>query len=175
MANIGSEKGSCLGLLALLLSVVLSVGAEAQDAPPKFRLGLFGFGVQAGIDFSGDDQLVFGSTLDLGDLYTDRLRIRGSGELGIGSAVNTYVVSGEISFRFLPDTKVVVPYVGGGLGLYSQEGCGDVDGCPAIWLQFAAGFEVDLRAPVRWLVEYHGGNAFKQHRLLIGLTTRRER
>ena len=157
----------------LVLALLFATGLEAQDSPSKFRLGLFGFGVVAGVDLSGDDQLVFGSTLDLGDVFGDRLRMRGSGELGIGSEANTYVVSGEMTFRFLPDTRSVVPYVGGGVGLYSQEGCGDVDGCPAVWLQFAAGFEVDLRAPVRWMVEYHGQNAFRQHRLLIGLTTRR--
>lgn len=172
----GSDRRCLVRLLwLLLLGIVTSAGAEAQDAPPKFRLGLFGFAVQAGLDFSGDDQLVFGSTLDLGNLYTERLRMRGSGELGIGSGSNTYVVSGEIIFRFVPDSIFAVPYAGGGLGLHSQQGCADVAGCPAIWLQFAAGFEINLRAPMRWLVEYHGENAFRQHRLLIGLTTRRGR
>jgi hypothetical protein len=167
----------------LLLLVGLSAapcwgqgGAESNQATTaKFRLGLFGFGVQAGIDFAGDDQLIFGSTLDLGDLFTDRVRMRLSGELGTGSDADTYVISPEVTFRLVPDTVFAVPYLGGGIGLFSQEGCGDVEGCPALWLQFAIGFEIDLREPIRWLVEYHGENSFKQHRLLVGLTTRRGR
>jgi hypothetical protein len=161
--------------IAVLAGCLLAAPIEAQDPQPKFRLGLFGFGVQAGLDLTGDDQLIFGSTLDLGDLYGDRLRMRASGELGTGAATNTYVISAELTYRFVADTMFTVPYVGGGLGLFSQDGCGDIDACPAVWLQFAIGFEINIRAPMRWLVEYHAEDAFSRHRLLIGLTTRRGR
>ena len=76
-----------LSLLLLLLASPLT----AQQS--KFRVGLFGFAAQAGIDFSDDDQAVFGTTLDLGDLYGERLRMRGGAELGIGSAANTIVAT----------------------------------------------------------------------------------
>jgi hypothetical protein len=164
--------------ILLLLNCLLASPTLGQTGPagtPKFRVGLLGFGARAGIDFTGDDQVVFGSTLDLGDLYTDRLRMRASGELGIGADANTYVVGAELTYRFVADTMFSVPYVGGGLALYSQEECGDAVGCPALWPQFVLGFEINLRAPVRWVVEYHAQDGFSHHRLLLGLTTRRER
>ena len=157
----------------LLLLLFLAVPLTGQQ--PKFRVGLFGFTAQAGVDFSGDDQAVFGGSLDLGDLYGERLRMRGGAELGIGSAANTYVFNGEILFRFLPDSMVAVPYVGGGLGLYTQEGCGDAAGCPAVWFQFALGFELRIRDHIGWFVEYHGEDAFRRNRIFVGLTTRRTR
>ena len=158
--------------LSLLLLLVASPLTAQQS---KFRVGLFGFAAQAGIDLSGDDQAVFGATLDLGDLYGERLRMRGGAELGIGSAANSYVFNAEILFRFLPDSMVAVPYIGGGLGLYTQEQCGTADGCPAVWFQFALGFELRIREHLGWFVEYHGEDAFRRNRLFIGLTTRRSR
>ncbi len=148
---------------------------DRASAVPKFRLGLFGFAARAGIDFAGEDQLVFGYSLDMGDLYTDRLRMRAVGEIGLGASGDTYVAGGELTYRFVPDGTLAVPYLGGGLGLYSQEGCGDVAGCPALWLQFALGFEISIRAPMRWLVEYHAGDSLSHHRFFVGLTTTRGR
>ena len=161
-------------LVALL--VLWAAPVVAQDSsvqPSKFRIGLFGFAAQAGIDFSGDDQAVFGATLDLGNLYGERLRMRGGAELGIGSEANTYVFNGEIIFRFLPDLMVAVPYVGGGIGLFTQEQCDSAAGCPAVWLQFALGFELRIRDHIAWFLEYHAEDAFRRNRLFVGLTTRR--
>jgi hypothetical protein len=165
-------------VLVAVLILCWTAPVAAQDTgaqPSKFRLGLFGFAAQAGIDFSGDDQAVFGATLDVGNLYGERLRMRAGAELGIGSAANTYVFNGEILFRFLPDAMVAVPYVGGGLALYTQEQCDSVARCPAVWLQFALGFELRIRDYIAWFMEYHGEDAFRRNRLFIGLTTRRGR
>lgn len=168
--------------VVLLLVCLFAAPLLCQDVSPggstdsaKFRLALLGFGTRAGIDFTGDDQLIFGSTLDLGDLYTDRLRMRASGELGLGGGADTYVIGAEVTYRFVADAMFTVPYVGGGIALYSQEDCASEADCPAFWPQFVVGFEVDLRAPIRWLVEYHAEDGFSRHRLLVGLTTKRER
>ena len=101
--------------------------------------------------------------------------MRASGELGIGAEANTYVIGAELTYRFVADSRFSVPYVGGGLALYSQEECADAVGCPAFWPQFVLGLEFDLTAPMRWMVEYHAQDGFSRHRLLLGLTTKRER
>lgn len=170
-------------ILLLVSCLVIAAGpATAQEdyggrtaATPKLRFGLFGFAARAGIDFTGEDQLVLGYSLDLGDLYTERVRMRALGEIGLGASGDTYVVGGELTYRLVPDGTLAVPYLGGGLGLYSQEGCGDVAGCPALWLQFALGFEISIRAPMRWLVEYHAEDSLSHHRFFVGLTTIRGR
>jgi hypothetical protein len=164
-------------LLALMLLLWVSpLSAQGGAAgPSKFRIGMFGFAAGAGIDFWGDDQVVFGATVDLGDLYGERLRMRAGGELGIGSEFDTYVFSGEIVFRFLPDDMVAVPYIGGGAGLYTQEACDSVAGCPALWLQFALGFDLRIRDYIGWFMEYHAEDAFRRNRIFIGFTTRRGR
>src|SRR5256714_10596440 len=76
--------------LALLLPAVATVALAAQEFHPPpvrspgdgTRLGLLGFGVRGGIDLSGKTQLVFGVTLDAGNLLTSRFRLRPSGEIG---------------------------------------------------------------------------------------------
>jgi len=162
-------------LAVLLLFWAAPLAAQGAGGPPKFRVGLFGFAAGAGIDFSGDDQVVFGATFDLGDLYGQRLRMRAGGELGIGSDFDTYVFNAEILFRFLPDTMVAVPYIGGGAGLYTQEACDSVGSCPAVWLQFALGFDLRIRDYLAWFMEYHAEDAFRRNRIFIGFTTRRGR
>lgn len=163
------------GCLASVTAPLTAQEAQADRSgdPAKFRVGFFGFGARAGIDFKDDNQVVFGYTLDLGDLYTDRLRMRAVGEVGLGSAGDTYVLGGEFTYRFVPDATLAVPYMGGGLALYSQEGCGELADCPALWLQFALGFEISIREPMRWFVEFHAEDSLSRHRLLVGLTTRR--
>src|SRR2546430_13508787 len=83
--------------LALLLPAVATVALAAQEFHPPpvrspgdgTRLGLLGFGVRGGIDLSGNTQLVFGVTLDAGNLLTNRFRLRPSGEIGVFNGVNT--------------------------------------------------------------------------------------
>jgi hypothetical protein len=101
--------------------------------------------------------------------------LRGSGELGVGSEANTYVFNAEIMFRFLPDAMTAVPYIGGGVGLFTQENCDTADTCPDLWLQFALGFEVRIRSYMAWFIEYHAEDVFNRNRLFIGLTTKRGR
>ncbi len=173
-----------LTLLPLVLLLALPPGrARAQEfQPPQeqaagstsgLRFGLFGFGTRLGVDPSGSKQAILGTTLDLGDLFTDRVRLRPSVEIGLGDTVTTYVVNLEALFRFTPDSEIAVPYVAFGPALYSQENCGSAADCPRVWAQFALGFELKFSDHMNWLLEYHGEDALRRHRFFIGLTTRR--
>ncbi len=169
--------------LALVLAVSLVLGfpapSMAQDFTPPdeettpargVHLGLYGFSSRFGFDFT-DDQPIIGVALDLGNLGTDRVRLRPSLEVGFGEGSYTYTTNAEIVYRFTGDTEAAVPYVGFGLGVFVQESCGA--GCPAVWAQFALGFEVHLRSNLDWFIEYHGEDALSRQRFFIGLATRR--
>src|SRR2546421_3488569 len=109
--------------LALLLPGVAAVALAAQEFHPPpvrssgdgTRLGLLGFGVRGGIDPSGKTQLVFGVTLDAGNLLTSRFRLRPSGEIGVFNGVNSYVGSLEGLYRFTRRAQAGPPPPGGGL------------------------------------------------------------
>jgi hypothetical protein len=141
--------------------------------PSRIHLGLFGFGTRLGVDPGGRKQAILGTTLDVGDLFTDRVRVRPSAEIGLGDSVTTYVVNLELLYRFTADSEVAVPYVAFGPALYSQERCATAVDCPQVWAQFALGFELKFRGHMSWLLEYHGEDALRRHRFFIGLTTRR--
>lgn len=137
------------------------------------RIGVFGFGVKGGLDFRGDDQFIAGASLDLGNLFFSRLRLRPSGEIGVFNGSNTYVGSFEALFRFTDDNQLAQPYVGTGFSLAGQEDCGSTSGCPAVWINIVFGFELHYRSTFNWLLEYHGMDLLRRHRFYIGLTTRR--
>lgn len=164
-----------LGLAAatLLGAATPVAGQDTTSTGPSSAIGLYGFGVRGGIDFEDDGQAVVSVTFDMGHLFTDRLRIRPTAELGFLGSDNTYLASAELIYRILDDRDVAVPYLGTGLGLWGREDCAADDSCPGVWLQFALGFEVRIRDRISWLVEYHPLNAFARQRILIGFTTRR--
>lgn len=168
-----------LVILALLFTASLAAQNEYRPADNNgsesrlFQLGLFGFSARAGVDLEGQGQALASFALDMGNLCTERLRLRPSAELGFGWGDNTYVANLEALYRFTADGDVAVPYVGGGVALTGREGCGESDDCPAIWAQFVLGFELRLRHHVSWLLEYHAEDALRRHRLFVGLTTRR--
>ncbi|PYO98586.1 MAG: hypothetical protein DMD60_03895, partial [Gemmatimonadetes bacterium] len=95
-------------LIVLLAAGGLTRLAAQEFHPPQVRaagrrgtrLGLFGFGVRSGIDLAGPTQMVFGVTLDAGDLVSPRLRVRPSGEIGFFNGRNSYVGSLEALYRF---------------------------------------------------------------------------
>jgi hypothetical protein len=166
----------------LLLTLVARAPLAAQEFHPPpvrrsadqgTRLGLFGFGVRSGIDLSGRSQLVFGVTLDAGNLVTSRLRIRPSGEIGVFNGVNTYVGSFEALYRFTGDEQVVTPYAGAGFSVAGHDACGADPQCPGLWVNVAVGLEIHYRSTFNWLLEYHAMDAFGHNRLYAGLTTRR--
>ncbi len=160
------------------LAAAAGGGAQQFSAPKSAgaggtRLGLFGFGVRGGLDFKGDGQLVLGTTLDAGNLFTSRVRLRPSGEIGVFNGPNSYALSLESLWRFTEDEEVATPYVGIGFSLASHESCGADPDCPDLWLNLVFGFEMRYRSTFNWLLEYHGMDALRRHRLYVGLTTRR--
>ena len=115
-------------VMALLVTLLAHQAAAQEFVPPKgpgaltgTRIGLFGFGVRGGFDLRGSGQAVLGATIDLGDLFTNRLRLRPSAELGLFNGPNTFVGNFEALWRFTDDEEVATPYVGLGLGLRSEE------------------------------------------------------
>lgn len=166
----------------LLLTLVTATPLAAQEFHPppvrrsseqSTRLGLFGFGVRGGIDLSGKTQLVFGATLDAGNLVTNRFRLRPAVELGVFNGANTYVGSFEALYRFTADDHAVTPYAGGGFSIAGHDACGADRACPDLWVNVAVGLEIHYRSTFNWLLEYHAMDAFRHNRLYAGLTTRR--
>ncbi len=167
--------------VGVMLTVSFASSLCAQEFQPpstagsenRTRIALLGFGTRGGIDFTGTDQLVIGLTLDLGQLFTNRLRLRPSGELGVGSGASTYAGSLEALFRFTGDGAPAIPFVGAGFSIVGQERCDSTPDCPDAWFDVAIGFELPFRSTFNWLLEYHGMDALRRHRFYIGLTTRR--
>lgn len=167
-------------VLLSLASVVIAGAATAQEfQPPKSgrtggtRIGLFGFGLRGGVDFRRSSQLVFSGTLDVGDLFSRRVRLRPSAEIGVFNGPNTYVVNMETLWRFTDDEEVATPYVGLGLGVAGRDNCGADPQCPDLWFNMVFGFELRYRSTFNWVLEYHGMDRIRRNRLYIGLTTRR--
>ena len=165
----------------MLGMVFLATRLAAQEfKPPRVggtpsgtRIGLFGFGVRGGVDLRSS-QIVVGTTLDLGDLFTARLRLRPSGEIGVFNGGNdTFAASFEALYRFTDDDQVAIPYLGTGLSVAGHDKCGSDPNCPAVWVNLVFGFELHYKSTFNWLLEYHGMDAMRKHRLYVGLTTRR--
>jgi len=116
---------------------------------------------------------VLGTTLDMGNLFSNRVRLRPSGEIGVFNGENTYVASMEALWRFTDDEEIATPYIGTGLSLAGHDACGTDPKCPGVWLNLVFGFELHYRSTFNWLLEYHGMDTLRRHRIYIGLTTRR--
>ena len=167
--------------LSVLLAVVGTAALAAQEFHPPpvrsagdgTRLGLLGFGVRGGVDLAGSKQLIFGVTLDAGNLVTNRVRLRPSGEIGVFNGVNSYVGSLEGIYRFTGEGQAATPYAGGGFSLVGHDRCGSDPACPDVWLDVVVGVELHYRSTFNWLVEYHGMGGFRHNRFYAGLTTRR--
>ena len=116
---------------------------------------------------------MFGTTIDMGNLFSKRVRLRPSGEIGVFNGENTYVASMEALWRFTDDEEVATPYIGTGLSFAGHEACGTDPQCPDVWLNLVFGFELHYRSTFNWLLEYHGMDTMRRHRIYVGLTTRR--
>lgn len=167
---------------AVLPALVLTARLAAQEfQPPPIggaeehgsRLGLYGFGVRAGIDFTDNGRLALGATLDLGQIATARLRPRAALGLSVFNGPNTYIGAADLLYRFGADDDRAVPYVGAGLSLVGAEDCSTAPDCPALWVNVVLGFELRFRPAFNWLMEYHGMDWLHENRLYVGLTTRR--
>ena len=164
-------------LLALPLALVAPPAAAQEFHPPSGgstaessvagpSMDLYGFSVRGGLDVTHSVQWVIGTSFDIMELWSPRVRLRPSVEIAsdAGSSV-TFHWAGELIYRFQPDNAPAIPYVGIGLGHMS-------DAHPTIWPTIAIGFELQLRPQFNWLIEYHALDRLGRHRFLIGLSTR---
>lgn len=165
---------------SVLLLLLAATSAAAQEfIPPKnashggTRIGLFGFGVRGGVDLRGSGQLVLGTTLDVGNLFSNRIRLRPSAEIGVFNGPNTYVGSFDALWRFTEDEETATPYVGLGLAVAGRTDCSTDPQCPDLWVNLTFGFELHYRSTFNWLLEYRAMDALNRHRIFVGLTTRR--
>src|SRR6266508_792800 len=177
--GLGMQRVQWAAVLLVLAAAAPLVAQEFHPPPVRrtndggTRLGLFGFGVRGGIDLAGKTQLVFGATLDAGNLGTNRFRLRPSAEIGVFNGWNSYAGSFEALYRFTGDEQVVTPYAGGGLSVAGHDSCGGDPQCPDLWANIVVGLELHYRSTFNWLLEYHAMDAFRHNRFYVGLTTRR--
>jgi hypothetical protein len=160
---------------APLLAQEFKPPKEEDTEPTSIKVGLTGFSSRVGADFKGTTQLISSFAFDVADLYSSRVRVRPSGEIGVGGGTDTYVGSIDVMYRFLEDTERAVPYIGFGLGYWSHANCGAATDCPKVWPQFSLGFELNFLPGINWLLEYRGEDTLHRHRFFIGLATRRGR
>lgn len=143
--------------------------SSGGGGPGRLRLDLVAFSQRTGVDVTGDVQWVLGSTIDIAELWSPRVRLRPSFELGSDGENVSYHVAGEVIYRFQPDDAPAIPYVGAGVGRYDQEGCPN---CPKVWPTIVMGFELHFRPSFNWLMEYHALDRLGRHRFLVGLAAR---
>jgi hypothetical protein len=145
---------------------------DASSSPRGTHLGLYGFGVRGGLDFTENGRLALGVTLDLGQLFVERVRLRPSGELSVFNGPNVYVGSLEALYYFTRPADRTRPYAGVGLGVAGSAACSGDPDCPDLWLNVVLGFELRFRPAFDWLLEYHGMDLLRENRIHVGLTTR---
>ena len=166
-------------LVCLVCLAAASAAAQTYEPPPDVaaeqggtHLGLDGFGVRAGLDFAHNGRMAVGMTLDAGQLFTARLRLRGSAELSVFNGPNVYVGSVEGIYYFTGPAEATRPYAGLGLGVAGRASCSADPDCPDLWVNVVLGFELRFRPTFNWLLEYHGMDLLRENRILVGLTTR---
>ena len=164
-------------LLALPLALAAPAAAAQEFHPPSSSaqpsvggpsVDLYSFSVRGGVDVSRRVRWVLGTSFDVVELWSPRVRLRPSVEIAsdTGSAV-TFHWAGEITYRFEPDNAAAIPYVGVGVGHMSN-----CRGCTTIWPTIVLGFELQFRPSFNWLIEYHALDRLGRHRFLVGLSTR---
>jgi YD repeat-containing protein len=166
-------------LMLVAMPLALAAPAAAQEfRPPSgggvpssaggLNVDLYGFSVRGGVDLTRGVRWVLGTTLDVAELWSPRVRFRPSVEIAsdTGSTV-TFHWAGEITYRFQPDNAPAIPYVG--LGIGHRSSCRS---CTTVWPTVVLGFELQLRPGFNWLLEYHALDRLGRHRFLLGLATR---
>jgi hypothetical protein len=170
------------GARALIVAAAAFVVAAPQAPAQEFRppseaspvessellVDVFGFSTRAGIDVSRRAEWVVGSTVDVAELWSPRVRLRPSLEVASDRAAGvTLHWAAEIVYRFQPDAAPAIPYLGLGLGHMSR-----CSSCTTFWPTVVLGFELSFRPGINWLIEYHSLDSFRRHRFLVGLATR---
>ncbi len=165
-------------LVAVPLACAAPLASAQEFQPPSggggsslsgtgFEMDLFSFSTRAGIDVSRPGAWVVGSTVDVAEMWSPRVRLRPSLEVSSDGSTVQLHWAGEVMYRFQPDDAPAIPYVGIGIGHMSR-----CSGCTTLWPTVALGFELRFRPSFNWLIEYHALDRLGRHRFLIGLATR---
>jgi len=164
---------------AAFAALTLPRAAAAQEFQPpasgtgpaptvsEIEVGLFGFSARGGIDVTSPASFVLGTTVDIAELFSPRVRLRPSLEVSSDGGLTRLHWAGEVIYRFEPDAAPAIPYLGLGLGHMTR--CA---GCVTLWPTVVMGFELHLHPSFNWLIEYHALDRLGRHRFLIGLATR---
>ena len=142
-----------------------SGGGQGYTSGTGFEMDLFSFSTRAGIDVSRPAQWVVGTTVDIAEMWSPRVRLRPSLEVSSDGNVTRLHWSGEVIYRFQPDNAPAIPYVGLGVGHMTH-----CIGCTDLWPTVVMGFELRFRPAFNWLIEYHALDRLGRHRFLIGLS-----
>lgn len=143
-------------------------GGASTAAAGDLNVDLFAFSVRGGVDVTHGAQWVLGTSFDVAELWSPRVRFRPSVEIASTSGTTvTFHWAGEIVYRFEPDNAPAIPYLGLGIGHLNS-----CSGCTTIWPTVVLGFELQFRPAFNWLLEYHALDRLGRHRFLVGLTTR---
>ncbi|HTT68040.1 MAG TPA: hypothetical protein VMF70_08430 [Gemmatimonadales bacterium] len=142
-----------------------SGGSQGYASGTGFEMDLFSFSTRVGIDVSRPAQWVVGSTLDIAEMWSPRVRLRPSLEVSSDGNTTRLHWAGEIIYRFQPDNAPAIPYVGLGLGHMTR-----CTGCTDLWPTVVLGFELHFRPAFNWLIEYHALDRLGRHRFLVGLS-----
>lgn len=165
-------------IFAAMTLVLAAPAAVAQEFHPPsgsvtssaggFQADLYSFSIRGGVDLSHRARWVLGTSLDVAQLWSPRVRLRPSVEIASDTAATvTFHWAGEITYRFQPDNAPAIPYVGIGVGHMSN-----CRSCTTIWPTIVLGFELQFRPSFNWLIEYHALDRLGRHRFLVGLATR---
>jgi len=144
-----------------------SAAAGASLGGSGFDMDLYSFSVRGGVDVTRPAQWVVGTTLDIAEMWSPRVRLRPSFEVSSSGSNVQLHLAGEVVYRFQPDDAPAIPYAGVGVGHMSR-----CPGCTTIWPTVVIGFELRFRPAFNWLVEYHALDRLGRHRFLVGLATR---
>lgn len=144
-----------------------SAAAGSSSGGSGFNMDLYSFSVRGGVDVSRPAQWVVGTTLDVAEMWSPRVRLRPSLEVSSNGSNVQLHLAGEVVYRFQPDDAPAIPYAGIGVGHMSR-----CSGCTTIWPTVVIGFELRFRPAFNWLVEYHALDRLGRHRFLVGLATR---
>lgn len=138
-----TRTGAVAGIIGAVAAGTMGGDAVASE------LGLERYGPRLGFSVE-PDQVTVGAFADFGRL-APKTHLLASADLGFGDNVTSFLVNGDVAYRFAGPEQTIDPYLGGGLTIAYYNF--DIDAPPGvnvddteteIGLSLLAGVEVDL-------------------------------